>query len=368
MTVRRGKGEGSIYQRASDGRWVGIVDLGYVGGKRVRKTVYGKTQREVIAKRKALQTSIDSGVVPDNATLEQWITHWLERIAAHRNRPSTLRGYRTYVHQWIIPNLGHIRLSKLTPEHVRALHDAMRTAGKSPASIRQAHAILGRCLRVAAAERRTLINAAAIAGGPPVPTAHHAYLNADEARRVLLAALPGEDRLRWVCALMLGLRQGEALGLDWSMVSLDDGAGYVRVERALQRQTGKGLVMTDLKSQSSHRVVPLIPLVAAVFQDQLERSGCVGLVFGGGKPKDPRKDWGEWREALTRADAPLVPLHGARASCATLLRSQGVPERVIADILGHREVATTQAHYIRSDDAQRRAALAVLGPLLPIGQ
>jgi integrase len=201
-----------------------------------------------------------------------------------------------------------------------------------------------------------------------VPTAHHAYLNADEARRVLLAALPGEDRLRWVCALMLGLRQGEALGLDWSMVSLDDGAGYVRVERALQRQTGKGLVMTDLKSQSSHRVVPLIPLVAAVFQDQLERSGGVGLVFGGGKPKDPRKDWGEWREALTRADAPLVPLHGARASCATLLRSQGVPERVIADILGHREVATTQAHYIRSDDAQRRAALAVLGPLLPIGQ
>ena len=342
MTVRRGKGEGSIYQRASDGRWVGIVDLGYVGGKRVRKTVYGKTQREVIAKRKALQASIDSGVIPDNATLEQWITHWLERIAAHRNRPSTLRGYRTYVHQWIIPNLGHIRLSKLTPEHVRALHDAMRTAGKSPASIRQAHAILGRCLRVAAAERRTLINAAAIAGGPPVPTAHHAYLNADEARRVLLAALPGEDRLRWVCALMLGLRQGEALGLDWSMVSLDDGAGYVRVERALQRQTGKGLVMTDLKSQSSHRVVPLIPL--------------------------PRKDWGEWREALTRADAPLVPLHGARASCATLLRSQGVPERVIADILGHREVATTQAHYIRSDDAQRRAALAVLGPLLPIGQ
>jgi hypothetical protein len=129
MTVRRGKGEGSIYQRASDGRWAGIVDLGYVGGKRVRKTVYGKTQREVIAKRKALQASIDSGVVPDNATLEQWITHWLERIAAHRNRPSTLRGYRTYVHQWIIPNLGHIRLSKLTPEHVRALHDAMRRPG-----------------------------------------------------------------------------------------------------------------------------------------------------------------------------------------------------------------------------------------------
>src|SRR5947208_2513313 len=37
---RRGHGEGSIFQ-AKDGRWVGMVELGYVGGKRKRKVYYG---------------------------------------------------------------------------------------------------------------------------------------------------------------------------------------------------------------------------------------------------------------------------------------------------------------------------------------
>ena len=34
MAKRRGHGEGSIYQRESDGKWVGSIDLGYVNGKR----------------------------------------------------------------------------------------------------------------------------------------------------------------------------------------------------------------------------------------------------------------------------------------------------------------------------------------------
>jgi integrase len=50
---RRGKGEGAIYQRASDGRWVAVLDLGYSDGKRQRKTLYGKTRREVESPRVA---------------------------------------------------------------------------------------------------------------------------------------------------------------------------------------------------------------------------------------------------------------------------------------------------------------------------
>ncbi len=47
MSTRRGQGEGSISQRASDGLWTARVDLGYVNGKRKRKQIYGKTRKEV---------------------------------------------------------------------------------------------------------------------------------------------------------------------------------------------------------------------------------------------------------------------------------------------------------------------------------
>ena len=42
----RGAGEGTIYQR-SDGRWEAKVDVGWQGGRRRRKSIYGQTRREV---------------------------------------------------------------------------------------------------------------------------------------------------------------------------------------------------------------------------------------------------------------------------------------------------------------------------------
>lgn len=43
---RRPKGTGSVHQRF-DGRWCGQVQIGWPGGKRRRRTVYGKTYEQV---------------------------------------------------------------------------------------------------------------------------------------------------------------------------------------------------------------------------------------------------------------------------------------------------------------------------------
>ena len=53
---RRAHNEGSIYKRR-DGRWVGVQNLGWEAGRRRRKYVYGRTQREVVAKLKALSAA-----------------------------------------------------------------------------------------------------------------------------------------------------------------------------------------------------------------------------------------------------------------------------------------------------------------------
>jgi len=58
---RRGSGEGGVYQRASDGRWVGVVDLGWIDGKRRRRTVYGATRAEAVAKLDQLRAERRAG-------------------------------------------------------------------------------------------------------------------------------------------------------------------------------------------------------------------------------------------------------------------------------------------------------------------
>ena len=49
------RGEGTVYQRTSDGLWVGMLDLGLAGGKRRRKTVYGQSENEVLQKLSKLE-------------------------------------------------------------------------------------------------------------------------------------------------------------------------------------------------------------------------------------------------------------------------------------------------------------------------
>jgi hypothetical protein len=84
---------GSIY-RDGDDRWRGYVDLGYGGGRRRRKYVNGTTRREVAAKLRDAATARDAGtlvVVQTGQTVAEWLTFWLESIAAAKVRPSTRR-------------------------------------------------------------------------------------------------------------------------------------------------------------------------------------------------------------------------------------------------------------------------------------
>jgi hypothetical protein len=62
-------------------------------------------------------------------TVEQWLTHWLDNIAAHSVRYKTLVGYRTDVTRHLVPGIGAHRITKLEPEHIEKLYSKMRASG-----------------------------------------------------------------------------------------------------------------------------------------------------------------------------------------------------------------------------------------------
>lgn len=363
MAERRHSGEGSIYQRESDNRWVGVVDLGWVAGKRVRKTVTAATLKELRPKFKALKQRIDEGVLPDDATVEQWMNAWLDREVDKKLRPITAAGYRRYVNKWIIPHLGKRRLDKLRPEHIEALYAAMAEDGKADATRRQVHAILRRALVIAERERRIAWNPATKVDPPAVGKGSHGKLTLAEAKAVL-SVLDRDDvsAPRWALALLAGLRQGEALGLRWEDIDFD--RNVMVIERAIQQVPKQGLQIVPLKSDSSHRAVPMVlPVRAALLAERQES----GFVFGGDKPMSPRADWGEWKRILGLAEVDDKPLHAARATTASLLMEAGVSEKLIAEILGHSQVIITQKHYLHGDDRMHAAAMESLEQLLELG-
>lgn len=360
---RRGRGEGSITQRA-DGYWVGVIDLGWHNGRHIRKTASGTTKKILMAKFKKLQDEISKGGgLTEDVNVEEWLNHWLETIASERVRERTLQGYKSYVDIWLIPYLGKYRLNKLNEDHIRALYRMMKDEGKSDATRRQAHAILRRSLVVAMREGRITRNPAANIDAPKVSTNHRLPLTLDQAKRVL-ANLDGDPlAARWVAALLLGLRQGEALGLKWEDVDLF--AGTIKIRRELLRITGKGLVETPPKSATSIRTIPLPDLMNYALENIKERGEYVFY----GIAKDPKQDWKAWKELLVKsgvcepdtAYGDMPELASARTTTATLLRDLGTDVTVIRDILGHSQVQVTQESYQRTDLPTKANAMKALG-------
>ena len=376
----RSKGDGSIYLMAN-GRYRGSIEAGWRDGKRLRRTATGKTRTAVAVKLAAIRKELEAGLVADDPTVEEWLTYWRDTICAERGlKQSTLYGYDSYLKTWLKPELGRTRLKALTPEHVRKLHKKMRDAGKSPASIRQAHAILSRALKVAEREGRVRRNVAALVDVPSAGDVHHDALTPAQAKRVLKCAADRRELARLTVALVLGIRQGEALALRWADVDLtprelEGGStvgGVIEISEGLTQIRGEGPRLTGVKSAASRRQIPLPDAVAEVLRRWRYVATDPVWVFpslatGTGPERDPRADWQRWTDALKRAKAPHAPLHGARATAASLLMEMGVPDRVTADILGHAQIATTQRHYLRSQDTQRLAGLeSVAGELLEV--
>ena len=98
MASSRGNDEGSIYQRSSDGRWLGVLTLGYSNnGHLMRKTVSAKTRAEMVRKLKQLQRQFDDGIPLPDATLTvaQLLHSWYGDVHRHQVAPSASSNYQS---------------------------------------------------------------------------------------------------------------------------------------------------------------------------------------------------------------------------------------------------------------------------------
>jgi integrase len=166
---RRGHGEGSIYQR-KDGRWEAYLDLGYLGGKRTRKYVYGKTRKEVQEKLRDLQRQQEQGVnlAGERMTVAQYLTIWLEQTVQGTCKAKTYESYGYISRVYLMPALGHIQLDKLTVHQVQQMANALGMQDLSPRTVQYAVGVLSRALNKAVKFGYLSRNVAALVDTPRV--------------------------------------------------------------------------------------------------------------------------------------------------------------------------------------------------------
>ncbi len=138
-------------------------------------------------------------------------------------RPTTLRGYRWLIRDHIKPDLGKKRLDKLTPTDVRRLIELKSASSLSDQTVRLMHALIRNAL--ADAEREELVhrNVAKLVRPPSAHREEVQAVTVEEAKRLVGAVRGDRFEALWICALTLGLRRGELLGLRWADIDFTEG-------------------------------------------------------------------------------------------------------------------------------------------------
>jgi integrase len=360
MAGRGANGRSTIVKQ-DDGRWHGFVSMGAKGdGSRDRRHVSAATRAAVVEKVKSLEAKRDAGLVGASGKamlVDEWLDYWAENIASVRVRARTLATYRTMIRLHLNPYIGTRRLDQLQPEHLEQTYKQLLDKGLSPASVLRVHRMLHRALKIAMQRDRVARNVSTLVEPPrqerpktPEP------LDVEECKRVLAAAEGLRNSARWTVALALGLRQSEALALQWKDIDFD--RGTLSVRRGLHRVPGEGLVFTEPKTDCSRRTIAVpAPLVEALRKQRVaqnEERLVAGsewddwdLVFAqpNGRPLDKHSDYETWIKLLNRAGVRHIRLHDGRHTAATLLLTAGVHPRVVMELLGHSQMRTTTDIY-----------------------
>jgi integrase len=310
----------------------------------------------------------------ERETVEQLLRRWLEDVQRARVEPSTLVREEAVVRCHLLPALGKSRLAKLTPRDVQE-YIAQKRKTHAPASVRLHHSVLHNALNTAVDWGWIARNPADRAKLPKIPKPQRQALDAEPARQLLHAARGDRWEALYVLALSTGCRIGELLALRWDDVDLD--RGMLNVQRKLL-YLGKQLIEGGPKSSAGRRHVELSrPAVEALRRHrarQAEQRLQVGaewshpdLVFTTpfGKPQRANPITSYYLpRLLAKAGLPKMTFHELRHSAITLMLSRGENISVVAQMVGHSNVAMTLSRYRHILPNEQRGAVDRLGALL----
>ena len=279
---KRANGEGSMRKR-SNGTWEARITVGVnpVTGKMISKSIYGRTQKEVREKMKALQTDEQQAANPPVAcppqvdimpeppnqiemTVGEWLDTWLKEYLADV-KPGTRIAYESTCRLYFKPTIGEVPLSKLKAPMIQKIYNDLKDRGISPKYIKNIHGVIHRALEMALKLEYMLRNPTVACVIPRVVEKKVEPLDAPEQKK-LFEVLRGEEfEALFLTDVFTGLRSGELIGLTWDCVDFEH--GVIRVEKQLcqTRQKGNQFYFGTLKNGKT-RIIEPAPFVMEVLR------------------------------------------------------------------------------------------------------
>lgn len=341
----------SIKKRA-DGRYAKQIVIGYKNGKPVRKTLYGKTIKELDKKYREYMDLKESGKLLENdkITFQELANLWLIntkkgelKTQSYNNLCSQIKGLNAYIGNLNVKDIkkGHI-------EQIRADLIEKNMIDKYNKALGNARAIFKYGLSSNLALHDPTFGMKRISH-----KAEKRALTSQE--RLLIEKTNLNDFERCFTSLLLytGMRRSEALALNISDIDFKKRCITVNKTLVLSKaSTSQEIVQHNTKTDSGTRIIPmpepLIPILKSYCKDRIgilflsEYGNYIGT-------STFRKRWMQLLKKLAETNggqiADDITPHMFRHTYASDLYKAGIDIKTAQYLLGHKDIKTTLDTY-----------------------
>lgn len=295
-------------------------------------------------------------------TVTQYAEVWL------RDRPLKPRSREHYgrlIEAQILPVLGELSLTAVTPAVVRSWHAGTSVA--TPTMRAHAYSLLRSILATAVSDELLVANPCSIRGAGNAKRVHKIRPASLPELESLVAAMPERFHAMTLLAAWCGLRFGEITELRRKDVDLRDGVLHIR--RAVVRVGGAFVVGTP-KSDAGVRDVAVPPHLLPAVQAHLDvhvEGGPDVLLFPGehGGHLAPSSLYRHFYVARVSAGRPDLRWHDLRHTGAVLAASTGATLAELMARLGHSTPAAALRYQHAAEGRDKAIARALSDLVLP---
>ena len=369
MATKKANGSGTIRKRA-DGRWEGKYTLGYdpKTGKLIRKSVYGKTQKEVRLALSKIVSEMDSGTYaePSKMKVSQWLDEWLASYTMN-SKPATRSADEEHIRVHIKPSLGDIPLKQLSTRDIQQLYtNLLKERELSPKTVRNIHGVLHRTLEQAKLLGYIKVNPADAAVPPRVEKKQVEAMDVEDIGKFLTAIQGSKYEYPLFVAVFTGLRQGELLGLTWDCVDFEH--GLLLINKQHNRVKGDTeFRFASLKNEKA-RVLTVADEVMEVLMLQKQRQEVWAATLGDGWSNPDNlvftTEFGRYinnkvlyqnfKRIMKKLGNPNLRFHDLRHTYAVNSLRAGDDIKTLQENLGHATASFTLSTYAHATPGMKR--------------
>ncbi|MGI4893945.1 MAG: tyrosine-type recombinase/integrase [Janthinobacterium lividum] len=296
--------------------------------------------------------------------LQAYATAWVRERPGLR--PKTLQLYEGLLRLHIVPGLGHVPVSELTPAHVRTWRAELLARGLGPVTVAKAYRLLRAVMGTAEDDRLIRRNPCQIKGASTERSPERPMLTLTEVY-ALADAVPERFRILVLLATFASLRWGELTAL--TRAAVDAETGTVKVEVAMVELRDGRMVVGPPKSDAGRRTVSVPAALLPELREHLRRFTSAdpsSLVFTGLRGNALRRSnfQQHWVSARTAAGVRSgVHFHDLRHTGNTLTAHAGATLSDLMSRMGHSSTRAARI-YLHTTFERDRAVAAALNELL----